>query len=126
MLRAILTENPAAMSDEVALAWRFTAGLTRLLARDARVVNDGGGKVPAALNVIEGADRVAAFLVGVVRKGWTDAMSMRFEVINGLPGLIASGPGGLIQTNAFEIENDVVKAIYVVRNPDKLRHIAPS
>jgi RNA polymerase sigma-70 factor (ECF subfamily) len=29
-----------------------------------------------------------------------------------------------VQTTAFEIEGDVVKAIYVVRNPDKLRHLA--
>jgi hypothetical protein len=29
----------------------------------------------------------------------------------------------LIQTNAFEIENGLVKTIYVVRNPDKLRHL---
>ena len=70
------------------------AALTRLLASDARVVSDGGGKVPAALNVIEGADRVAAFLAGVVRKGWTDEMSVRFDTINGLPGLIVSGPMG--------------------------------
>ncbi len=48
------------------------ATLTRLLISDARLVTDGGGKVPAALNVIEGADHVAAFLAGVVRKGWTD------------------------------------------------------
>jgi RNA polymerase sigma-70 factor, ECF subfamily len=34
-----------------------------------------------------------------------------------------SGPSGLIQTNAFEIDNDVVKTIYVVRNPDKLKHL---
>jgi RNA polymerase sigma-70 factor, ECF subfamily len=102
------------------------ATLTRLLASDARIVTDGGGKVPAALNVIEGADRVAAFLAGVVRKGWTDEMSVRFDMINGLPGLILSGPRGLIQTNAFEIEDDVVKAIYVVRNPDKLRHLQPA
>lgn len=102
------------------------ATLTRLLASDARVVSDGGGKVPAALNVIEGADRVASFLVGVVRKGLTDEMTVRFETINGLPGLIVSGPIGLVQTNAFEIENDVVKAIYVVRNPDKLRHLTAS
>jgi RNA polymerase sigma-70 factor, ECF subfamily len=60
--------------------------LTRLLARDARVVADGGGKVPAALNVIEGADRVASFLTDVVRKGWTDEMSVRFDLINGCPG----------------------------------------
>jgi RNA polymerase sigma-70 factor (ECF subfamily) len=100
--------------------------LMRLLASEARIVTDGGGKVPAALNVIEGADRVAAFLAGVVRKGWTDDMTVRFDTINGLPGLIVSGPKGLIQTNAFEIENNVVTAIYVVRNPDKLRHLTSS
>jgi RNA polymerase sigma-70 factor (ECF subfamily) len=100
------------------------AALTRLLASDARVVADGGGKVPSALNVIEGAQRVAAFLAGAVRKGWTDGMTVRFDTINGLPGLIVTGPYGLVQTNAFEIEGDVVKAIYVVRNPDKLRHLA--
>jgi RNA polymerase sigma-70 factor (ECF subfamily) len=102
------------------------ATLTRLLASDAKLVTDGGGKVTAALNVIEGADRVAAFLAGVVRKGWTDDMTVRFDTINGLPGLIVSGPNGLLQTNAFEIDGDVVKAIYVVRNPDKLRHLSPS
>jgi RNA polymerase sigma-70 factor, ECF subfamily len=98
--------------------------LTRLLAGDARIVTDGGGKVPAALNVIDGAERVAAFLAGVVRKGWTDEMSVRFEVINGLPGLLVSGPHGVIQTNAFEFEGDMMKAIYIVRNPEKLRHLA--
>jgi RNA polymerase sigma-70 factor, ECF subfamily len=102
------------------------ATLTRLLTSDARLVTDGGGKVPAALNVIEGADHVAGFLAGVVRKGWTDEMSVRFETINGLPGLIMSGPSGLVQTTAFEMEDGLVKAIYVVRNPDKLRHLASS
>src|SRR5262245_32949390 len=47
-------------------------GLTRLLARDVHVVADGGGKVPAAQKVLEGADRVAAFLVDVARKGWRE------------------------------------------------------
>ena len=69
---------------------------------------------------------MAAFLAGVVRKGWTDDVTVRFDTINGLPGLIMSGPNGLLQINAFEIEGDVVKAIYVVRNPDKLRHLASS
>jgi RNA polymerase sigma-70 factor, ECF subfamily len=93
-----------------------------MLASDARLVTDGGGMVGAALNVIEGADHVAAFVAGAVRRGWTDEISMRFDTINGLPGMIMSGPLGLVQTGAFEIENDVIKAIYVVRNPDKLRH----
>lgn len=100
------------------------ATLMRLLAGDAKLVTDGGGKVTAALNVIEGADRVAAFLTGVVRKGWTDDLTLRLETINGLPGLIICGSNGLVQTSAFEIEGDVVKAIYVVRNPDKLKHLS--
>ena len=98
--------------------------LTRFLASDAKLITDGGGKVAAALNVIEGADRVAAFVAGAVRKGWTDDMTVRFDTINGLPGMMMSGPNGLLQTTAFEIEDEVVKAIYVVRNPDKLRHLS--
>jgi RNA polymerase sigma-70 factor (ECF subfamily) len=102
------------------------ATLTRLLASDARVVSDGGGKVPAALNVSAGAERVAAFLAGVVRKAWTDETAARFETINGLPGLILTWPDGSLQTAAFEIAGDVVRAIYIVRNPDKLRHLRVS
>jgi len=34
------------------------------------------------------------------------------------------GAEGPVQTAAFEIEGDVIRALYVVRNPDKLRHLA--
>ena len=98
--------------------------LTQLLASDVRVVTDGGGKVPAALNVIDGADRVAQFLVSVTRKGWREDFTLRFATINGLSGVIVDGPEGPVQTAAFEIEGDVIRALYVVRNPDKLRHLA--
>jgi RNA polymerase sigma-70 factor (ECF subfamily) len=97
--------------------------LTKLLASEARIITDGGGKAAAALNVIHGADRVAAFLAGVVRKGWTDDMTLRLDRINDLPGVVLSGPEGPVQTTAFEIKEDVVTAIYVVRNPDKLRRL---
>ena len=100
------------------------ATLTRLLASDARLVPDSGGKVPAAMNVLEGAHRVAAFLAGAVRKGWTADLTAHVETINGLPGLIVADRTGLVQTTAFEFEGDQIKTIYVVRNPDKLRHLA--
>ncbi len=102
--------------------------LTRLLASDVRVVTDGGGKVRAALNVVDGADRAAQFLVDVTRKRpgawWRDDFTVRLAIINGLPGVIVDAPEGPVQTSAFEIEGDVIKALYVVRNPDKLRHLA--
>jgi RNA polymerase sigma-70 factor, ECF subfamily len=102
--------------------------LTHLLARDVRVVTDGGGKVRAALNMIEGADRAAQFLIEVTRKRpdawWRDDFTVRFAMINGLPGLIVDAPEGPVQTAAFDIDGDVIRALYVVRNPDKLRHLA--
>jgi RNA polymerase sigma-70 factor (ECF subfamily) len=95
----------------------------QLLASDVRVMTDGGGKVPAALEVLDGADRAAQFLVGTARKGWRDDFTLRFATINGLPGVIVDGREGPVQTAAFEIDGDVIRAVYVVRNPDKLRHV---
>jgi RNA polymerase sigma-70 factor (ECF subfamily) len=102
--------------------------LTQLLASDVRIVTDGGGKVRAALEVIDGAERAARFIVDATRKRadawWREDFKMRFAIINGLPGLIVDAPEGPVQTAAIEIEGDVIRAMYVVRNPDKLRHLA--
>lgn len=106
-----------------ALASGDVESLKGMLATEARLVTDGGGRVTAALNVIEGGQRVAAYLTGVVRKGRTAEMSVRFETINLLPGLVVLGPEGLVQTMAFELAGDRIAAIYIVRNPDKLTHL---
>src|SRR5262245_44710377 len=102
--------------------------LPQLLASDVRVVTDGGGKVRAALNVIDGSDRAARFIVNAARphpgQWWREDFTVRFATVNGLPGVIVDAPEGVVQTAAFEIEGDVVRAIYVVRNPEKLRHLA--
>lgn len=104
--------------------------LMQVLASDVRVVTDGGGKVRAALKVIDGADRVANFLVEVKRKRpdswWQEDFRLRMGTVNGLPGFIVDTPEGPVQTTAFEIEDDVIRALYIVRNPDKLRHLAPA
>jgi RNA polymerase sigma-70 factor (ECF subfamily) len=97
--------------------------LTRMLASDVRVLTDGGGKVAAALNVLEGADHAARFLIGATRKGWREDFTLRYAAINGLPGIILDTPEGPVQTTAFEIDGGVIQALYVVRNPDKLRHL---
>jgi RNA polymerase sigma-70 factor (ECF subfamily) len=102
--------------------------LMQLLASDVRIVTDGGGKVRSALKVIEGAGRSAQFLIDVTRKRpdawWRDDFRPRFSMINGLPGIVVEAPEGAVQTAAFEIEDGVIRGLYVVRNPDKLRHLA--
>ena len=111
--------------------------LTQLLASDVRIVTDGGGKPAAALegagqhgsgHEIQGADRVLRFLVGATRERpgtlWREDFRFRFATVNGLPGVIVDAPEGPVQTAAFEIEGDLIRALYVVHNPDKLRHLA--
>ena len=44
------------------------AALGRLLAEDAVLHSDGGGKKSAALNPIRGADKIVSFVEGVARK----------------------------------------------------------
>ena len=79
--------------------------------------------------MIEGADRAAQFIVDATRKRpdtwWRQDFTLRFAVINGLPGVIVDAPDGPVQTAAIEIEGNVIRAVYVVRNPDKLRHLSP-
>ena len=96
--------------------------LMSMLAADARLVADGGGKVQAALNVIEGAQRISRFIVGTAPRG-LEGTTLRFRAVNGLPGLVGYSPDGSVQTVAFEIEDDRIRTIYSVRNPDKLRHL---
>ena len=100
------------------------AGLTQLLAAGVTVRTDGGGKAPAALNPIVGRDKVLRFFQGIARKVGASSTLLRTCVINGLPGLVTREHGGLLQTTALELVDGRIAAIYVVRNPDKLRHLA--
>ena len=46
-----------------------------------------------------------------------------YGLINGLPGFVTLEPGEILQTTALHIEDGRVTGVYVVRNPEKLRHV---
>jgi RNA polymerase sigma-70 factor (ECF subfamily) len=48
---------------------------------------------------------------------------VRHAVIDGLPGFVTLEQGDTLQTTALQIEGGRITAIYVMRNPDKLRHL---
>ncbi|MFC0242270.1 sigma-70 family RNA polymerase sigma factor [Rhodopseudomonas telluris] len=100
------------------------AGLTALLADDVVFYGDGGGKRLAALNPIHGAVRVARFFAGIARKKPAASALLAMQSIDGLPGFVSQERDGP-QTTALAIEDGRIVAIYVVRNPDKLRHLPP-
>ncbi len=98
--------------------------LATILAEDAVFYSDGGGKRPAALNPIFGRDKIMRFLAGLQHKRrLPTAQTARPVRINGLPGFVLHEPEGL-ETLALEIDGERIVAIYAIRNPDKLRHLA--
>ncbi len=97
--------------------------LSDLLAQDAVLYTDGGGKRLAALNPIYGAPKIMRFVRGITNKaGLPPPESMERLDLNGLPGLLVRAPDGL-QSVTLEIHGDRIAAIYLVRNPEKLRHL---
>jgi RNA polymerase sigma-70 factor (ECF subfamily) len=98
--------------------------LGAMLAADVSVHSDGGGKRPAAMKPIVGFDavmKVHAYLADLFRKNGSKLVRAGF--INGLPGFVTLEADGELQTTALEIEGAKIAAIYVVRNPDKLKHL---
>jgi RNA polymerase sigma-70 factor (ECF subfamily) len=101
-----------------------TAAMTRLLAADAVLLSDGGGKRPAALNPIHGGDRIARFFAGLARKDSFKGVRVREARVNGLPGFVMMDAAGAVQTSAFAVADGRIAAIYLVINPEKLQGVA--
>lgn len=96
--------------------------LGEMLAADISVHADGGGKRPAATEPILGFDAVMK-LFEHLKALFLKSKFVRAAFINGLPGFVTLEPDGELQTTALEIEDGKVAAIYVMRNPDKLKHL---
>ena len=98
--------------------------LGAMLAADVSVHADGGGKRPAATAPIFGFDAVmkaSEALADIFRNN--PSVLVRACFVNGLPGFVTREADGELATTALEIEDGKIAAIYVVRNPDKLKHL---
>lgn len=122
---------PKARGLEIATAFYAASrsgdisGLRAMLSDDIVFRSDGGGKQRAALRPLVGVDEVMmlqARLASVFEQ--SASRLVRYAYIDGLPGFVSIEPGGVLQTTALQIEDGRIVAIYVVRNPDKLRHLA--
>ena len=98
--------------------------LASMLAVDVSAYTDGGGKRPAVLKPIVGFDAVmqAHERLAVLFKHKGSKL-VRAGFINGLPGFVTLKADGELQTTALDIEDGKITAIYIVRNPDKLKHL---
>lgn len=100
------------------------AALGKMLAADVSVHADGGGKRPAALEPVVGLAEVMKLQARLATMfAATVSKLVRVGFINGLPGFVSQEADGEYSTTALDIEEGKIAAIYVVRNPDKLKHL---
>ena len=98
--------------------------LSLLLASDVSMHSDGGGRKPAAMKPMLGFDEVMK-LHGALANFFAKNGSrfLRFAFINGLPGFVTMEAGDTLQTTALDIRDGKISGIYIMRNPDKLKHV---
>jgi RNA polymerase sigma-70 factor (ECF subfamily) len=100
------------------------AALGAMLKADVSLHADGGGKRRAAIRPVFGfADvlKVHERLAAYFHEAGSTLVSI--GLVNGLPGFVTREADGELQTTALDIDEGRIAAIYVVRNPDKLKHL---
>ncbi|HEX9034820.1 MAG TPA: RNA polymerase sigma-70 factor [Streptosporangiaceae bacterium] len=94
-----------------------------LLAPEVTAWTDGGGKIRAALRPLHGPDKVARWILGVLKTQLPD-VGVYQVLVNGQPGLLVTSAGAPDDVVAVDPGADGrIEAIRLIRNPDKLRHI---
>ena len=100
--------------------------LRELLAGDALMVGDGGGKAPLWGDGIFGADNVARVLAAVVPPFLAIGGSVEPHELNGQAGvIIRDRDRKVVSTLTLDIADGHIQAIRSVVNPDKLGHLGP-
>ena len=98
--------------------------LKRVLAHDAQLHTDGGGRKAAALNVIGTADKITRFFAGLARKPASGPpMLARRARLNNLPALLTLENDGTRQAAMIDIADGKIRTIYMIRNPEKLERL---
>ena len=100
--------------------------LLELLAADAQLVGDGGGKAPALARSVIGGEKVARVLASIFP--WLVHIEVTLEPreVNGQPGAIFRDRDGKILTAmALDVLDGQIQMIRSVQNPDKLGHVGP-
>ena len=99
--------------------------LNAMLAEQAMLYADGGGRVSSYPNVIEGAENLVRLFLGLHRKFGGQMQFLGATMIDGLPGFVSRVDGNL-QITAIEIHYGRITALYITRNPDKLTGVLPN
>ena len=96
--------------------------MVAMFAEDATFTGDGGGKVSAVRNVVEGGERIARLFLGLEHK-YPGVVAHEIIELNGQPAIGSYYNGVIGYATLFETDGERISAVYRILNPDKLAHL---
>ena len=122
-------------AERDALAARFLAaaregdleGLVAMLAEDAVLVGDGGGRARSIAKPMHGAAAIARALISFYGQIEKWGVTLHPAHVNGQPGFrLTDADGRIVNVGGFDVEGGRIRAIHSIVNPDKLGHLGPT
>jgi RNA polymerase sigma-70 factor, ECF subfamily len=100
--------------------------LEDLLNKDVTLYSDGGGKVYAAVKPIFSKESVVRFIMKLMAQNQSadQPAIVKMVNVNGGMGLLVRGKDNIWTVISFHVKNNQITDIYIVRNPEKLKHVS--
>ena len=123
---ASVTQNNKIKELVVALQQGDLQKIEGLLNKEVTLYSDGGGKVLAALKPIHSRTLVIRFIVNLLRQNniAEHQTIVKMTNVNGGAGLLVMGADKVKTVFSFHVRDDQIVDIYIVRNPEKLKHVS--
>jgi RNA polymerase sigma-70 factor (ECF subfamily) len=101
-------------------------GLVALLAPDAVLVGDGGGKARSIPAPMVGAVQIARAMATFYRMGTDWGVTLEPVTVNGGPGFRSvAADGSLVNVVGLDVHGGRITRVHSMLNPDKLGHLGP-
>jgi RNA polymerase sigma-70 factor (ECF subfamily) len=99
--------------------------LLTMLSDDVVFHSDGGGKAPSLPKPLYGRTNVAKVIVHGSRRFGPQDYTRKIVSIHGQPAVVSYRDGKPQAVFTIEARDGRVEAIYIISNPEKLRHLPP-
>jgi RNA polymerase sigma-70 factor (ECF subfamily) len=100
------------------------AGLVAMLAPDAILVGDGGGKARSLPKPMVGGQQVARALATFYKIADEMGVTLHPAIVNGQPGFRSLAPDGrILNVVQVDVADGRIQRVHSILNPDKLGHL---
>jgi RNA polymerase sigma-70 factor (ECF subfamily) len=117
------SNNQLLMKLVEAISTSDVALTKKLLSDDVQCMSDGGTQMKAARNLLTGHDRVSKFLKAIYGKYYLEGTTTEIVQLNFHPAILFRRNDKVFRCIVFELDEEIIKKIFIIVNPDKLAQL---